>query len=120
MWGRFCCYDTAVRDTAPIAGAPSPNGAQGLLPFFFFFFFFRFDHLSVMVPTIMVSPWIKNDTIVGRPDEQTGTSEYEQSSITTTIKKIFTLSSDFITSRFGNLIFNSFMCFSIACVDGCN
>ncbi|CAO2202989.1 unnamed protein product [Urochloa humidicola] len=79
----------------PTAGVPSPDGIRGPPPFFF-----RFDRLGVRVPTIMVSPWIREGTVVGRPvDGPTGTSEFEHSSIPATIKKIFNLSSDFLTRR---------------------
>ncbi|KAF0901170.1 hypothetical protein E2562_038184 [Oryza meyeriana var. granulata] len=76
----------------PNVGVPSPDGIRGPLPFFF-----RFDRLGVRVPTIMVSPWIRKGTVVGGPPG--GTSEYEHSSIPATIKKIFNLSSDFLTRR---------------------
>ncbi|KAG8053718.1 hypothetical protein GUJ93_ZPchr0001g30020 [Zizania palustris] len=79
----------------PYVGVPSPDGIRGPLPFFF-----RFDRLGVRVPTIMVSPWIRKGTVVGRPPGgPTATSEYEHSSIPATIKKIFNLSSDFLTRR---------------------
>ncbi|CAO2180526.1 unnamed protein product [Urochloa humidicola] len=78
----------------PTAGVPSPDGIRGPPPFFF-----RFDRLGVRVPTIMISPWIRKGTVVGRPDGPTETSEFEHSSIPATIKKIFNLSSDFLTKR---------------------
>ncbi|GJN37760.1 hypothetical protein PR202_gb26746 [Eleusine coracana subsp. coracana] len=78
----------------PTAGVPSPDGIRGPPPFFF-----KFDRLGVRVPTIMVSPWIKKGTVVGRADGPTETSAYEHSSIPATIKKIFNLSSDFLTKR---------------------
>ncbi|KAG2596312.1 non-specific phospholipase C6-like [Panicum virgatum] len=78
----------------PTAGVPSPDGIRGPPPFFF-----KFDRLGVRVPTIMVSPWIKKGTVVGRPAGPTDTSEFEHSSIPATLKKIFDLSSDFLTKR---------------------
>ncbi|XP_074580998.1 non-specific phospholipase C6-like [Curcuma longa] len=78
----------------PNVGIPSPDGIVGSEPFFF-----NFDRLGVRVPTIMVSPWIKKGTVVSRPNGPTLTSEYEHSSIPATIKKIFNLSSDFLTQR---------------------
>uniref|UniRef100_A0A0A8XQH9 Non-specific phospholipase C6 n=1 Tax=Arundo donax TaxID=35708 RepID=A0A0A8XQH9_ARUDO len=78
----------------PTAGVPSPDGIRGPPPFFF-----KFDRLGVRVPTIMVSPWIKKGTVVGRPVGPTDTSEFEHSSIPATLKKIFNLSSDFLTKR---------------------
>lgn len=79
----------------PTAGVPSPDGIRGPPPFFF-----KFDRLGVRVPTIMVSPWIKKGTVVGRPvGGPTDTSEFEHSSIPATLKRIFNLSSDFLTKR---------------------
>ncbi|XP_002455351.2 non-specific phospholipase C6 [Sorghum bicolor] len=80
--------------STPTAGVPSPDGIRGPPPFFF-----KFDRLGVRVPTIMVSPWIKKGTVVGRAVGPTDTSEFEHSSIPATIKKIFNLSSDFLTKR---------------------
>jgi phospholipase C len=78
----------------PTAGVPSPDGIRGPPPFFF-----KFDRLGVRVPSIMVSPWIKKGTVVGRPVGPADTSEFEHSSIPATLKKIFNLSSDFLTKR---------------------
>ncbi|CAM0871289.1 unnamed protein product [Alopecurus aequalis] len=79
----------------PMAGVPSPDGLRGPVPFFF-----KFDRLGVRVPTLMISPWIRKGTVVGRPPNgPTPTSEYEHSSIPATIKKIFNLRSDFLTKR---------------------
>lgn len=63
---------------------------------------FDFDRVGVRVPTIMVSPWIaKGKVIHGPPANQkpTNTSEYEASSVASTIKKMWGLSSDFLTER---------------------
>uniref|UniRef100_A0ACD5ZIP7 Uncharacterized protein n=1 Tax=Avena sativa TaxID=4498 RepID=A0ACD5ZIP7_AVESA len=79
----------------PVTGVPSPDGLRGPVPFFF-----KFDRLGVRVPTLMISPWIKKGTVVGRPPNgPTPTSEYEHSSIPATIKKIFNLRSGFLTKR---------------------
>ncbi|OEL12937.1 Non-specific phospholipase C6 [Dichanthelium oligosanthes] len=51
-------------------GVPSPDDIVSAAPFFF-----KFDRLGVRVPTIMVSPWIRKGTIVGRPNGPTDTSE---------------------------------------------
>uniref|UniRef100_A0A0D9UVR3 Phospholipase n=1 Tax=Leersia perrieri TaxID=77586 RepID=A0A0D9UVR3_9ORYZ len=77
----------------PNVGVPNPDGIRGPFPFFF-----NFDRLGVRVPTIMVSPWIRKQTVVGRPPHGSG-AEYEHSSIPATIKAIFNLSSDFLTRR---------------------
>ncbi|GER48563.1 non-specific phospholipase C6 [Striga asiatica] len=73
---------------------PNPDGNTGPAPFFF-----KFDRLGVRVPTIMVSPWIKKGTVVSKPKGPTPNSEFEHSSIPATIKKIFNLSSHFLTHR---------------------
>ncbi|KAJ4976694.1 hypothetical protein NE237_001800 [Protea cynaroides] len=73
---------------------PNPDGNIGPAPYYF-----KFDRLGVRVPTIMVSPWIKKGTVVSSPDGPTPSSEYEHSSIPATVKKMFNLSSDFLTRR---------------------
>ncbi|KAI3976030.1 hypothetical protein MKX01_016713 [Papaver californicum] len=74
--------------TTPYENVPNPDGNTGPAPFFF-----KFDRLGVRVPTIMVSPWIKKGT------GPAPNSEFEQSSIPATIKKMFNLSSNFLTHR---------------------
>ncbi|KAL6584214.1 Non-specific phospholipase C6 [Orobanche minor] len=78
----------------PYADIPNPDGNTGPVPLFF-----KFDRLGVRVPTIMVSPWIKKGTVISRAKGPTPNSEYEHSSIPATIKKIFNLSSHFLTHR---------------------
>ncbi|OWM69135.1 hypothetical protein CDL15_Pgr025322 [Punica granatum] len=79
----------------PVHGVPSPDGIVGPVPFFF-----RFDRLGVRVPTIVVSPWIEKGTVVHGPNGSPyPTSEYEHSSIPATVKKLFNLSSPFLTKR---------------------
>lgn len=107
----------------PYVNVPSPDGNTGPAPSFF-----KFDRLGVRVPTIMVSPWIKKGTgkinlllsvfykdlrfghlssdfyvlcyaVISSPKGPTPTSEYEHSSIPATIKKIFNLTSNFLTHR---------------------
>ncbi|KAL5766299.1 hypothetical protein ACOSP7_016916 [Xanthoceras sorbifolium] len=79
----------------PVRGIPSPDGIVGPQPFLF-----NFDRLGVRVPTIMVSPWIKKGTVVHGPNgKPSPTSEYEHSSIPATVKKMFNLSSPFLTKR---------------------
>lgn len=80
--------------STPVRDVPSPDGIVGPEPFNF-----TFDRLGVRVPTIMVSPWIEKGTVVSKPDGPTPTSEYEHSSIPATTKKIFNLSSPFLTKR---------------------
>ncbi|KAH7667020.1 phospholipase C protein [Dioscorea alata] len=79
----------------PTKGIPSPDGIVGPDPFFF-----TFDRLGVRVPTIMVSPWIEKGTVIHGPNGvPTATSEFEHSSITATVKKLFDLPSPYLTKR---------------------
>ncbi|KAL2941990.1 Non-specific phospholipase C2, partial [Bienertia sinuspersici] len=78
----------------PVSGVPSPDGIVGPEPFLF-----KFDRLGVRVPTIAVSPWIKKGTVVHKAKGPYPTSEYEHSSIAATVKKIFNLSTPFLTKR---------------------
>ncbi|KAF7134942.1 hypothetical protein RHSIM_Rhsim08G0191200 [Rhododendron simsii] len=78
----------------PFENIPNPDGNTGPAPYFF-----KFDRLGVRVPTIMVSPWIKKGTVISSPKGPALNSEYEHSSIPATIKKMFNLSSNFLTHR---------------------
>ncbi|KAL5720083.1 phospholipase C [Ranunculus cassubicifolius] len=78
----------------PVNGVPSPDGIIGPEPFLF-----GFDRLGVRVPTIMVSPWIEKGTVHGPNGSPFPTSEFEHSSIPATVRKIFNLSSPFLTKR---------------------
>ncbi|XP_043718686.1 non-specific phospholipase C2-like [Telopea speciosissima] len=79
----------------PVSGVPSPDAVVGPEPFFF-----GFDRLGVRVPTIVVSPWINKGTVVHGPNGSPfPTSEFEHSSIPATVKKLFNLSSPFLTRR---------------------
>lgn len=79
----------------PVTGVPSPDGIVGPEPFLF-----QFDRLGVRVPTIMISPWIEKGTVVHGPKGSPfPTSEYEHSSIPATVKKLFNLTSPFLTKR---------------------
>ncbi|GFQ03787.1 non-specific phospholipase c6 [Phtheirospermum japonicum] len=78
----------------PYVDVPNPDGNTGPAPYFF-----KFDRLGVRVPTIMVSPWIEKGTVISRPKGPSPNSEYEHSSIPATLKKIFNLSSHFLTHR---------------------
>ncbi|KAL3688759.1 hypothetical protein R1sor_015068 [Riccia sorocarpa] len=77
----------------PSVGIPNPDGLVGPEPDKF-----NFDRLGVRVPTILISPWIKRNTLVGEPSGPTPTSHYEHSSIAATLKKMFNLKS-FLTKR---------------------
>ncbi|KAJ7945690.1 Non-specific phospholipase [Quillaja saponaria] len=78
----------------PFVNIPNPDGNTGPAPYFF-----KFDRLGVRVPTIMVSPWIKKGTVISGPKWPTPNSEFEHSSIPATVKKMFNLSSNFLTHR---------------------
>ncbi|XP_040986204.1 non-specific phospholipase C6 [Juglans microcarpa x Juglans regia] len=78
----------------PYVNVPNPDGNTGPAPYFF-----KFDRLGVRVPTIMVSPWIKKGTVISGPKGPAPNSEFEHSSIPATIKKMFNLSSNFLTHR---------------------
>ncbi|XP_006854823.2 non-specific phospholipase C2 [Amborella trichopoda] len=79
----------------PVDGVPSPDDIVGPDPFFF-----RFDRLGVRVPTIIASPWINKGTVVHGPNGVPfPSSEFEHSSIPATVKKLFNLSSPFLTKR---------------------
>ncbi|KAK1279215.1 hypothetical protein QJS04_geneDACA016566 [Acorus gramineus] len=79
----------------PTKGVPSPDGIVGPDPFLF-----EFDRLGVRVPAILVSPWIEKGTVVHGPNGVPFlTSEFEHSSIPATVKKLFNLSSPYLTNR---------------------
>lgn len=78
----------------PVSGVPSPDGIVGPDPFKF-----EFDRLGVRVPTIVVSPWIEKGSVVHKATGPYPESEYEHSSIPATLKKLFNLSSPFLTNR---------------------
>ncbi|CAA7018380.1 unnamed protein product [Microthlaspi erraticum] len=79
----------------PVRNVPSPDGIVGPAPFLF-----KFDRLGIRVPTIAVSPWIEKGTVVHGPKGSPfPSSEYEHSSIPATVKKLFNLSTPFLTKR---------------------
>ncbi|KAL9274323.1 Non-specific phospholipase C1-like protein, partial [Drosera capensis] len=78
----------------PVRGVPNPDGIIGPEPYFF-----RFDRLGVRVPTLLISPWIDKGTVIHKADGPTPTSEFEHSSIPATVKKLFNLSSNFLSKR---------------------
>ncbi|KAF6136059.1 hypothetical protein GIB67_000463 [Kingdonia uniflora] len=77
----------------PASGVPSLDDIVSPDPYNF-----TFDHLGVQVPTIMVSPWIERGTVVHGPKGPYPSSEYEHSSISAMVKKVFTLN-EFLTKR---------------------
>ncbi|KAH7433673.1 hypothetical protein KP509_07G080600 [Ceratopteris richardii] len=79
----------------PLRNVPNPDGMDGHIDYFSF----GFDRLGVRVPTIFVSPWINKGTVLHGPNGPTESSQFEHSSLPATLKKIFNLTSDFLTSR---------------------
>ncbi|KAJ3669634.1 hypothetical protein LUZ60_011584 [Juncus effusus] len=78
----------------PVSGVPNPDGIIGPDPFYF-----KFDRLGVRVPTILVSPWIDRGVVVHEPNGPKSTSQFEHSSIPSTVKKLFNLNSNYLTKR---------------------
>ena len=71
---------------------PNPDGKNATSPDF------NFTRLGVRIPTVMVSPWIEKGTVVHRPDGPEATSEFEHSSLSATLKKLFGIP-NFLTKR---------------------
>ncbi|KAL4497152.1 hypothetical protein ABPG72_019472 [Tetrahymena utriculariae] len=75
----------------PQEGVPNPDGkvnAEG----------FNFDRLGIRVPTIAISPWIQKGLLIKEPQQQQkpfNTSQFEHSSIISTVMKIFNLEYNF-------------------------
>lgn len=80
--------------STPVTNVPNPDDINGPSPYYF-----KFDRLGVRVPTIMISPWIEKRTIIHTPNGPTPFSQFEHSSIAATVKKLFNLSSTFLTKR---------------------
>jgi phospholipase C len=79
----------------PLTGIPNPDGIVGPPPFNF-----EFDRLGVRVATLAISPWVEKGTVVHEPRlKPTPSSQFEHSSIPATVKKLFNLTSDFLTKR---------------------
>ncbi|KAK2969184.1 hypothetical protein RJ640_025897 [Escallonia rubra] len=78
----------------PVSGVPNPDGIIGPDPWYF-----RFDRLGVRVPTFLISPWIDKGTVIHEPTGPTPQSQFEHSSISATVKKLFNLKSNFLTKR---------------------
>ncbi|KAL8253152.1 hypothetical protein R6Q59_036845 [Mikania micrantha] len=78
----------------PLDHVPNPDGLIGPEPYYF-----RFDRLGVRVPTLLISPWVDKGTVIHEPSGPTPYSQFEHSSISATVKKLFNLDSDFLTKR---------------------
>ncbi|KAI3819820.1 hypothetical protein L1987_13672 [Smallanthus sonchifolius] len=80
--------------STPLDHVPNPDGIIGPEPYYF-----RFDRLGVRVPTLLISPWVDKGTVIHEPSGPTPYSQFEHSSISATVKKLFNLDSDFLTKR---------------------
>ncbi|KAK1437044.1 hypothetical protein QVD17_02829 [Tagetes erecta] len=80
--------------STPLDHVPNPDGIVGPEPYYF-----RFDRLGVRVPTLLISPWIEKGTVIHEPSGPTPYSQFEHSSISATVKKLFNLDSNFLTKR---------------------
>jgi len=74
----------------PQEGVPSPGqkASNG----------FDFDRLGIRLPTILISPWIPKNTVIGTATGPTPTSQYDSTSIIATVNKIFGIT-DHMTPR---------------------
>lgn len=79
----------------PVRNVPNPDGMDGHVSEYDF----SFDRLGVRVPTIFVSPWINKGIVLHEPDGPTPYSQFEHSSLPATVRKLFNMSSDFLTLR---------------------
>jgi len=69
----------------PQEGVPNPDGVKAHNKF-------NFDRLGIRIPTVVISPWIKKGTVVHKPTGAQApfpTSQYESTSIMSTVNKIF-------------------------------
>ncbi|KAG6382624.1 hypothetical protein SASPL_157690 [Salvia splendens] len=82
------------RARTPVEGVPNPDGIIGPDPYYS-----EFNRLGVRVPTLLISPRIDKGSVIHEPSGPTLTSQYEHSSIPTTVKKLFNLNSNFLTKR---------------------
>jgi len=59
---------------------------------------FGFDRLGIRLPTLVISPWIPKNTVEGVPTGPTASSQYDSTSIMSTVNKLFGIT-DHITDR---------------------
>ncbi|KAJ3102990.1 hypothetical protein HDU97_010428 [Phlyctochytrium planicorne] len=76
----------------PSKDIPIPDDASAANPTF------KFDRLGARVPTIAISPWVQRGRVVTKPNGPTPNSEFEHSSVSATLKKLFNLPS-FLSKR---------------------
>jgi phospholipase C len=66
----------------PQTGVPNPDGVKASNKF-------DFDRLGIRVPAVIISPWIPKSTVEHEPSGPTPTSQYDATSILSTVSKIF-------------------------------
>jgi len=81
-------YDHA---STPMEGVPSPDGRSEKIDNF------NFTRLGIRIPTLVISPWVNQGVIHGS-GTPTPASQFEHSSIASTLKKMLNLP-DFLTKR---------------------
>jgi len=69
----------------PQTGIPTPDGVVGSNGF-------NFDRLGIRIPTVLISPLVPAHTVVHEPLGPTPTSQYDATSIMSTVNKIFGIS----------------------------
>jgi len=75
----------------PQVGVPNPDGVVASNGF-------NFNRLGVRLPTVVISPWVPKNTVVGAATGPTSTSQYDSTSIIATVNKIFNIT-DHLTKR---------------------
>ena len=88
-------HDGADHVPTPLDGVPNPDGKVSTDPAF------DFTRIGVRIPTVLVSPWVPQGTVVHQaPDDEKpqSTSQYEHSSILATMKELLNLP-EFLTKR---------------------
>eukprot|EP01123_Difflugia_compressa_P012662 TRINITY_DN5515_c0_g1_i1.p1 TRINITY_DN5515_c0_g1~~TRINITY_DN5515_c0_g1_i1.p1 ORF type:complete len:491 (-),score=88.80 TRINITY_DN5515_c0_g1_i1:21-1493(-) len=71
---------------------PSPDGIDSTNPPF------DFKRIGIRVPTIVVSPWVEKGVVIHEATGPTPTSQYEHSSFSATMKKLYNLP-NYLTKR---------------------
>jgi phospholipase C len=76
----------------PPMGVPNPDGITSSDPICYF------DRLGVRIPTVLVSPWVAKGRVVHEPTGPASNSQFEHSSLLSTLKNMFQLP-HFLTNR---------------------
>jgi len=83
--GGFYDHVPPPQEGVPSPGVPASNG-------------FNFDRLGIRLPSVLISPFIPQNTVIGGPTGPTSTSQYDSTSIISTANKIFGIT-DHLTPR---------------------